>query len=147
MGLLAEASGTSLDDPWATFAADSAEGRLCAERGAALRRTPVEATPDLPVPTSLGHPHRKAGSTQAALGRLLADLVRDAPEAAARLVTCSPDVASSTNLGGWINKTGVWAVRKLDRVEDVAQALGHLLALLVADEGMDVDVAEGDLAD
>jgi pyruvate dehydrogenase E1 component len=25
-------------------------------------------------------------------------------------VTCSPDVASSTNLGGWINKTGVWSV-------------------------------------
>lgn len=112
MRLLATASGTSLDDPWAPFDEDSAEGRLCATRGAALRRTPTEATPDLPVPTSLGHPHRKAGSTQAALGRLLADLVRDAPEAAARLVTCSPDVASSTNLGGWINKTGVWAVRK-----------------------------------
>lgn len=27
-----------------------------------------------------------------------------------RVVTCSPDVASSTNLGGWINKTGVWSV-------------------------------------
>ncbi len=26
------------------------------------------------------------------------------------MVTCSPDVASSTNLGGWINKTGVWSV-------------------------------------
>jgi pyruvate dehydrogenase E1 component len=26
------------------------------------------------------------------------------------VVTCSPDVASSTNLGGWINKTGVWHV-------------------------------------
>lgn len=35
------------------------------------------------VPTSLGHPHRKAISTQAALGRVLADLPRDAPELAA----------------------------------------------------------------
>ena len=26
-------------------------------------------------------------------------------------MTCSPDVASSTNLGGWINKTGVWSVQ------------------------------------
>jgi pyruvate dehydrogenase E1 component len=43
------------------------------------------------------------------MGRLLADLPRDAPPVAERVVTCSPDVASSTNLGGWINKTGVWA--------------------------------------
>ncbi|GGF39354.1 hypothetical protein GCM10011519_11250 [Marmoricola endophyticus] len=35
--------------------------------------------------------------------------MRDAPEVAARVVTCSPDVASSTNLGGWINKSGVWS--------------------------------------
>jgi pyruvate dehydrogenase E1 component len=28
------------------------------------------------------------------------------------VVTCSPDVASSTNLGGWINKTGVWSVKE-----------------------------------
>lgn len=62
------------------------------------------------MPTSLGHPHRKVVSTQAALGRLLADLKNDLPETAARVVTCSPDVASSTNLGGWINKTGVWSV-------------------------------------
>ena len=62
------------------------------------------------IPTSLGHGHRKPVSTQATLGRLLADLTRDAPEVAARVVTCSPDVASSTNLGGWINKVGVWSV-------------------------------------
>ena len=30
-------------------------------------------------------------------------------DAAERIVTVSPDVASSTNLGGWINKAGVWA--------------------------------------
>ena len=63
------------------------------------------ARPLGPIPSTLGHAHRKPISTQAALGRLLADLPRDAPETAARVVTCSPDVASSTNLGGWINKT------------------------------------------
>jgi pyruvate dehydrogenase E1 component len=26
------------------------------------------------------------------------------------VVTTSPDVATSTNVGGWINKTGVWSV-------------------------------------
>ena len=31
-------------------------------------------------------------------------------------MTCSPDVASSTNLGGWINKTGVWSVAERPRL-------------------------------
>ncbi|NYD43172.1 transketolase-like TK C-terminal-containing protein [Nocardioides panaciterrulae] len=111
MRALADASGTSLEDPWRAFEPDSAAADLCRGRGAALRRTPVPPPASVTVPTALGHPHRKPVSTQAALGRLLADLKHDAPAAAARVVTCSPDVASSTNLGGWINKTGVWSVQ------------------------------------
>nr|WP_202388431.1 pyruvate dehydrogenase [Nocardioides flavescens] len=110
MQTLAESSGTSLDDPFAPFDPDSPAGLLCARRARELSRPDVPAPAPLAVPTELGHPHRKAASTQATLGRLLADLVRDAPAAASRVVTCSPDVASSTNLGGWINKTGVWSV-------------------------------------
>ncbi|WP_435745760.1 transketolase-like TK C-terminal-containing protein [Nocardioides sp. SYSU DS0663] len=109
---LARTCDIDTTSPWATFDEGSEAGRLCAERAHALRRPAPTATPSLTVPTSLGHPHRKPVSTQAALGRLLADLVRDAPDVAARLVTCSPDVASSTNLGGWINKTGVWSVKE-----------------------------------
>jgi pyruvate dehydrogenase E1 component len=111
MRALADSSGIAYDDPWALFEDGSPEAALCAERAVALRRELTGADAPVKVPTALGHPHRKAGSTQAALGRLLADLVRDAPETAARVVTCSPDVASSTNLGGWINKTGVWSVK------------------------------------
>ena len=47
-------------------------------------------------------------STQQAFGRFFADLRRAASEVAERVVTTSPDVASSTNLGGWINQAGVW---------------------------------------
>ena len=110
MQRLASACGTTLDDPWRTFEPGTAAAELCRRRAQALRREPVAAPQALAVPTSLGRPHRKPTSTQAALGRLLADLPRDAPEIAGRVVTCSPDVASSTNLGGWINKTGVWSV-------------------------------------
>jgi len=112
MQQLADACGIATDEPWAAFPADSAAGRLCAARADALARPAITSTAPVAVPTSLGHPHRKVVSTQAALGRVLADLPRDAPELAARLVTCSPDVASSTNLGGWINKTGVWSVKE-----------------------------------
>ncbi|GAA1921235.1 pyruvate dehydrogenase [Nocardioides lentus] len=113
MRALADACGTSLSDPWAGFGDDDetakAAAELCVRRAEALRRPPVAGAERVAVPLELGHPHRKPISTQAVLGRLLADLTRDAPDTAARVVTCSPDVASSTNLGGWINKTGVWA--------------------------------------
>ncbi|WP_088320016.1 pyruvate dehydrogenase [Kineosporia sp. R_H_3] len=112
LAALAEACGAAADDPFAPFPPGSPEAVLCAERGRVLRREPVTPSGHVDVPTSLGRPHRSVLSTQATLGRLLADLVRDAPATAARVVTCSPDVASSTNLGGWINKTGVWAVRE-----------------------------------
>jgi len=113
--MLAEASGVSVDTPWQTFAHGTPAAELCRSRATALRRPPGNTGRPVKVPTSLGHPHRKPTSTQAALGRLLADLPRDAPDAAQRVVTCSPDVASSTNLGGWINKTGVWSVN--DRLD------------------------------
>ena len=136
--LLAEATGVSFDDPWQRFVPGSAEERLCRERGAALRRAPLEATAPMRIPTALGHPHRKPSSTQAALGRLLADLVRDAPEAAARVVTCSPDVASSTNLGGWINKTGVWSVK--ERRDWFADDAERVLRWLEATGGQHIEL-------
>jgi pyruvate dehydrogenase E1 component len=109
MQALAQATGADPADPWRPFDAGTPAAELCARRGAALRRTPVPYGAPVHVPASLGHPHSKPLSTQATLGRLLADLKREVPEVAARVVTCSPDVASSTNLGGWINKTGVWS--------------------------------------
>jgi pyruvate dehydrogenase E1 component len=43
------------------------------------------------------------------LGRTLLDVVRAAPAVGKRIVTISPDVSSSTNLAGWVNKVGVWS--------------------------------------
>jgi pyruvate dehydrogenase E1 component len=108
MRLLANECGTSYDDPWQPFLAGTAEAALCQERQATLRREPIRNSSSLQIPTSLSRSFRKPVSTQAVFGHLLADLAREAPEASARVVTCSPDVASSTNLGGWINKVGVW---------------------------------------
>ena len=49
----------------------------------------------------------KPVSSQEAFGRLLLRLA-DEPDVGSRLVTTSPDVSVSTNLGGWINKVGVF---------------------------------------
>jgi pyruvate dehydrogenase E1 component len=107
---LAAHLGADAEHPWAPFPEGSAEARLCAETAQRLRREPIIALPPPLLPTSLGRQHGGSVSTQAALGRFLLDLRRAAPDAAARVVTVSPDVASSTNLGGWINQTGVWSV-------------------------------------
>ena len=78
-------------------------GRLCAAAAARLARAPVPPREPPAVPAQTTRRHTGSGSTQQALGRLLLDLVHEAPEVAARVVTVSPDVATSTNLGGWIN--------------------------------------------
>jgi pyruvate dehydrogenase E1 component len=60
------------------------------------------------MPESLDGEYRGSISTQQAFGSILSDLARR-PEICRRLVTTSPDVAISTNLGGWIQKTGVYS--------------------------------------
>ena len=52
-------------------------------------------------------------STQEAFGRVLAGLA-DVDGVGDRVVTTAPDVSISTNLGGWINKTGVYAPTEVD---------------------------------
>jgi pyruvate dehydrogenase E1 component len=47
-------------------------------------------------------------STQGAFGRLLNELARQQDPSVDRIVTMSPDVASSTNLGPWITKRGIF---------------------------------------
>ncbi|MDF2694121.1 MAG: Transketolase domain protein [Labilithrix sp.] len=79
-----------------------------------------------PVPAELGRSRSGTESTQQAFGRFLNDLDRQAPEVARHVVTVSPDVASSTNLGGWINRVGIWNMReRRDWFADDAQTLVH----------------------
>ena len=138
MTALAESCGIDPDDPWAAFPADSAAGRRCRERSELLRREPPGQPAALSVPASLGRPFRKPVSTQAALGRILADLSRDAPEVAELVVTCSPDVASSTNLGGWINKRSVWSPH--DRWDWFSDDAERLLRWSEVDSGQHIEL-------
>jgi pyruvate dehydrogenase E1 component len=109
---LAQRSATSTTDPWARFAPDSAAAALCRDVAARLHRDPVASAPPVRVPTDIGRTPSGTATTQAALGRTLLDLTRSAPDVAGRIVTVSPDVSSSTNLGGWVNKVGVWSTHE-----------------------------------
>ena len=123
---LAARVGVDPERPWEPFAAGSAAAELCAAAGARLRRPAVPEPPALVVPTDLGRTPSGTATTQAALGRTLLDLNRAAPEVGARVVTVSPDVSSSTNLGGWVNKVGVWAeVEQENWFADDAETVLH----------------------
>jgi pyruvate dehydrogenase E1 component len=123
---LAAHLGTDADQPWHRFPPDSAAGRLCAETTQRLKRPAIQQQAPPDIPQDLGHTPSAVATTQAALGRALLDLTREAPEAAGRVVTVSPDVSSSTNLGGWVNKVGVWsASERTDWFADDAETILH----------------------
>ncbi|MBV9218629.1 MAG: transketolase, partial [Methylobacteriaceae bacterium] len=61
------------------------------------------------VPEALPVTIQPVMSTQAGFGGLLNELGRGTSEAAARIVTTSPDVTVSTNLGPWVNRRGLFA--------------------------------------
>lgn len=109
MTQLAQRLGTSLEQPWARFEPGSSAEVLCTQTAAHLRRPDVIAHPAPQVPSDFGRTPSGTATTQAALGRVLLDLTRQAPATARRIVTVSPDVSSSTNLGGWVNKVGLWS--------------------------------------
>jgi pyruvate dehydrogenase E1 component len=58
-------------------------------------------------------PSTTAISTQHAFGQLMHALARSDGELAARVLTMSPDVTVSTNLGAWVNRRGLFGRREL----------------------------------
>ncbi|HET7665643.1 MAG TPA: pyruvate dehydrogenase [Mycobacterium sp.] len=123
---LATALGVDADQPWARFPSESPEAELCAATARRLRRADPPLIPPPPIPTDIGRTPAGTATTQAALGRVLLDLGRQAPEAARRIVTVSPDVSSTTNLGGWLNKVGVWSpTERVDWFADDRETILH----------------------
>jgi pyruvate dehydrogenase E1 component len=123
---LAVRVGSDPGDPWRGFAGGSPEALACSAAAARLRREPVTVARPPAVPKDLERTPTGVSTTQAALGRTLLDLHRAAPDAGARVVTVSPDVSSSTNLGGWVNKVGVWAqAERADLFADDKQTILH----------------------
>ena len=58
-------------------------------------------------------PSGQEQSTQAAFGRILLDLAKAKEPIADRIVTTSPDVTVSTNLGGFVNQRGLFKRREM----------------------------------
>ena len=100
-------------EPWAGLGDNArAAAQALVERAPIVRdkRGPAATIPVPAIPVPAG----ERQSTQAAFGRILLDLAKSGHKLADRIVTTSPDVTVSTNLGAWVNQ------RALFRRQDVA---------------------------
>ncbi len=101
-------SGLSREDEWDRFAAESEPGKLCDDRRRHLSRPHNASGLSISIPSSTEVRAGASASTQEIFGRVLTNLARD-PAVAPYLVTTAPDVATSTNLAGFVNQLGVFA--------------------------------------
>ncbi|MGO8886322.1 MAG: transketolase-like TK C-terminal-containing protein [Streptosporangiaceae bacterium] len=103
-----EQQGLTSATEWDRLDPMTPAGQWAAARREHLARAPRAAGLAVRVPESTGLRAARPISTQEAFGRILVDLSRD-EQLAPYLVTAAPDVATSTNLAGFINRTGVFS--------------------------------------
>ena len=108
VGQMRERLGLTLATEWDRLDPATRAGQWVAARREHLARAPRRSSPALAVPDSTGLRPSRAISTQEAFGRILVGLSRD-KSVAPYLVTTAPDVATSTNLAGFINRMGVFS--------------------------------------
>jgi pyruvate dehydrogenase E1 component len=69
--------------------------------------------PRLPVPDELAFGAQPVMSTQQGFGMIMHEIGKSGASLADRIVTTSPDVTVSTNLGAWVNRRGLFARNEL----------------------------------
>ena len=117
-----DAMGIAVGDEWSPFAGIGANALPAVKAlvdGARIRRDKRDRSfgqVEIPAITA---PTGAEQSTQAAFGKIMLDLSRGQSELASRIVTTSPDVTVSTNLGAWVNQRGLF---KRSEMKDVFAA-------------------------
>jgi len=109
------------------------------------REKRVRSFSQIEIP-SIPAPSGEEQSTQAAFGRILLELAKDGGTLADRIVTTSPDVTVSTNLGAWVNQRGLF---RREAVADVfaQQKIASAQKWSAADQGQHIElgIAENNL--
>jgi pyruvate dehydrogenase E1 component len=111
------------------------------------RRFPRQhETQQLPLPESFPMPRAEKMSTQEGFGRILYDLAAGDTPLASRLVTTSPDVTISTNLGGWVNRRGIFDRRdRKDVFKEEKVVSAQLWAMGQHGQHIELGIAEHNL--
>ncbi len=137
-----EASEVELRD----FLASCPFAKPLASEGRRLQASAV------PVPAAVAPPRVAPGrklSTQAAFGDILAEIGRgqgDAQALAERIVTTSPDVTVSTNLGPWVNRRGIFdRHKKNDVFRDAKLASAQRWGMSPEGQHVELGIAEQNL--
>ena len=134
-------SAPTPDDPWAPFDAGSPEAELLPRRRARGCEREPAASRDAArgARATLGRAHTRARRRPSRRsGASSPTSPTSAPEVAERVVTVSPDVASSTNLGGWINRVGIWALG--DRIDWFADDTDTLVRWRESEHGQHIEL-------
>ncbi len=98
------------------------------------------------IPDRFELPAGASLSTQEGFGRLLQSIGRDHPDLADRIVTTSPDVTISTNLGGWVNRRGVFERGERGDVHAEAQVVSpQKWAVSPRGQHIELGIAESNL--
>ncbi len=101
-------TGLTPETEWDRIDPTTPAGQWAGVRAEQLVRVPATPRATVTVPAGTDLRSKKPVSTQEAFGRILVNLSRD-EQVAPHLVTTAPDVATSTNLAGFINRTGVFS--------------------------------------
>ncbi len=83
--------------------------------------------PVVAIPAQLTKPNDRKSSTQEGFGKILNAIASEDGELARHIVTTSPDVTVSTNLGAWVNRRGLFGHTE---AEDVFRELKVVSAQL-----------------
>jgi pyruvate dehydrogenase E1 component len=102
--------------------------------------------PLVAVPPSLPTPRGTRLSTQEAFGRILGDIAAADTELAKRIVTTSPDVTVSTNLGPWVNRRGIFdRVERVDTFREEKVVSAQRWAMSPRGQHIELGIAESNL--
>ena len=100
-------TGLTSENEWDRIDPMTEVGQWVTQRAHHLTRAPETKLVPIVIPDSAGITPKSAMSTQEAFGRVVVELSRN-ENVAPYLVTTAPDVATSTNLAGYINRAGVF---------------------------------------
>lgn len=106
----------------------------------------IRASQPVPLPTRLDFPQGARMSTQEAFGKILVEIARSDSALSNRIVTTSPDVTVSTNLGGWVNQRGLFnRVDRRDVFREEKVVSAQKWALTRRGQHIELGIAENNL--
>ena len=133
-------------EPWAGLGGNSVEAVKAVVETTRIARGKRDRAWNVAEVPAIAPPAGAEQSTQAAFGKILLDLAKAGGPLADRIVTTSPDVTVSTNLGAWVNQRGLFRRQELADVFAAAKIpSAQKWAARPAGQHLELGIAENNL--